>query len=876
MREIESEHINPNHNIKDFAIELMDLLRRDYAFESINYPIILFFICLKKAGFIEKINTDTSLDFKQQLRSAISSSKNESTNAYKVLLKFYDPLISAISNQTFAQIISRLYRLDSTLLDDNFADIFEDLHYEFSKKAGKRIADGEKMPQELSQFLANLVDLQDGASVYNPFASMATFGVFIKNNVNYIGQELNEVTIAWGILRLEAHNKMSNSNLVLGDSIGGWNPTYLTKDNNNSIEYITEEVFPKDSIGNIFNKYFKRQLYDLIISSPPFNLRVKEEYSVGKFGTIRTADRFIIEKGIDSLKENGKLVVCIPSGFLFSNGLYDKRLKRFLVQKDLIETIISFPSGLMLNTGIQVVAIVFSKKKQNPGKIKLVNATDFIEGSNPRDVTLNTYKLNGVVKSNIEENTFVRTIDNKEVVDSDYDLNVHRYVNRFFIKPIEGVKLRELISIFRGTRHNISKPGKLIRIRDLKENLLDFKLDSSSLEVTKASRPDIRQLNQTCLLLAARWKDLRATLFEYKGETVLCGAEIHSFTINEDKVDISYLLNELHKDYVQEQVETFITGTAIPFLKREDLLNIIIKLPPINEQRKIVVEEKLDLIRVEENKIKYLRQQNDLVVEDDNSVLRHRIAGRINNLAGAIEGINEIITSQIIDKLPNLYDLKKSSKSALTFGKYIDILKRDISSIKSIIARDYDVKRENSFKDIDFIKFIREYVLELGNSIKSKQINYKINSENEVFDEEFLSVANIKEIIVAGDESDLKMMLDNLEENAVKHGFKDQPIEKRGINIKCIIDEKNMNLIVNFSNTGNPLPKDFTKDDFIRNGITSDQNNGDGFGGNLINKIIINHNGGLLILNLNEVNPDNEFVTNFMINIPIKEIILNN
>ena len=138
-----------------------------------------------------------------------------------------------------------------------------------------------------------------------------------------------------------------------------------------------------------------------------------------------------------------------------------------------------------------------------------------------------------------------------------------------------------------------------------------------------------------------------------------------------------------------------------------------------------------------------------------------------------------------------------------------------------------------------------------------------------------LDIANIKEIIISGDESDLKVLLDNLEDNAIKHGFVNQPEEKNKLEIKCGIDQKVMSLVITFSNTGNSLPKDFTKDDFIRNGITSDQNNGNGFGGYLINKIITNQNGGLLIMNLREVKPDNELATTFLVQLPIKEIIFN-
>jgi nitrogen fixation/metabolism regulation signal transduction histidine kinase len=157
-----------------------------------------------------------------------------------------------------------------------------------------------------------------------------------------------------------------------------------------------------------------------------------------------------------------------------------------------------------------------------------------------------------------------------------------------------------------------------------------------------------------------------------------------------------------------------------------------------------------------------------------------------------------------------------------------------------------------------------------------KPIQYEINSAEKIFDETYIIEGNIKEVIISGDESDLKVMLHNLEDNAIKHGFKNQSIMINKIEIVCEIDHASMTLRLKFSNSGNKLPKDFSKQDFIRNGVTSDITKGNGDGGSLIDKIINNHKGEFNISDLSKDDPDNDYVTSFIVQLPIKDIVSNN
>ncbi len=55
--------------------------------------------------------------------------------------------------------------------------------------------------------------------------------------------------------------------------------------------------------------------------------------------------------------------------------------------------------------------------------------------------------------------------------------------------------------------------------------------------------------------------------------------------MNHNLVNVTYLINELKSDYVSEQLDSYRTGTTIPMIKKDDFLEVVIKLPPIEEQK---------------------------------------------------------------------------------------------------------------------------------------------------------------------------------------------------------------------------------------------------------------------------------------------------
>jgi type I restriction enzyme M protein len=496
----------------------------------------------------------------------------------------------------------------------------------------------------------DLADLKKGAKVFNPFAGLASFGVYLDQDQDYFGQELNQKTWALGALRLMAYERPGSLKYICDDSILHW-------------PYETEK-------------------FDLIVSNPPFGMRLGHQYRDIE-PNIRNFEQFLIEKGVQSLKQDGKLIALLSQGFLF-RGMHDQRLREHLVKEDLIDTIISLPGGLLLNTGIPLTILVLSKNKKLPGRVKFVDAKNFIIAKGPREKVLNDHSLNSLIHSYKEDDKNVKIVFNEQIRDNDYNLSVARY----FQKQIDGVKIGNILEIIRGQRGNLSETGKLIRIRDLKDDKVDFTLDLSSVEETELRRPDIHLVSESCLLLATRWRSLKPTFFEFKGEPIFISQDILSFKVNETIADKAYLINELHADYVQEQLESYRLGASVMhFIRRDDLMEVVIKLPSIEEQR-----AKVQGIYELSDKIKSLQEERNALAHGKTLKLFSEFASLKHTLGRPRQNI--------LDWSDNLLDFlnkKKDGFEALNkaFSEFYDIdiisalkeIKRDVNFITDVLEK---------------------------------------------------------------------------------------------------------------------------------------------------------------------------------------------
>ena len=182
-------------------------------------------------------------------------------------------------------------------------------------------------------------------------------------------------------------------------------------------------------------------LFDRVIANPPFSLDAwgHEVAAADAHGRFRfgipprtKGDLAFVQHMVASLNMHGKMGVVMPHGVLF-RGSSEGRIRRGLVEEDLIEAVVGLPPNLFYGTGIPAAILLIhrDKPKARRGKVLFVEASrEFREGSNQNhlrdeDVT----KIAATVHAFADVERYARVVDAEEIAKNDFNLNISRYVD---------------------------------------------------------------------------------------------------------------------------------------------------------------------------------------------------------------------------------------------------------------------------------------------------------------------------------------------------------------------------------------------------------------------------------------------------------------
>lgn len=339
-------------------------------------------------------------------------------------------------NNRLKQLLTDFSNLDlrPSKLDGNdvIGDAYEYLISNFASDAGKKA--GEFFtPAQVSQLLAELTTAEEGAEIYDPTCGSGS--LLIKaakevgsKNVALYGQENNGSTWALAVMNMFLHG-FDNADIRWGDTIR--NPLHLA----NAIQI---------------------KKFDVVVANPPFSLKKwgKEEADNDSFNRfwrgVPPASRgdwaFVLHM-IESAKENsGKVGVVVPHGVLF-RGSSEGRIRKAVIEENLLETVIGLPSNLFFGTGIPASILIFNKERTN----KLNTNVLFIDASAHFESGTNQNKLRdediakvrATYEKFIKEDLPLGVLEDKysyvasfeEIEENDFNLNIPRYVDTFEPEP---------------------------------------------------------------------------------------------------------------------------------------------------------------------------------------------------------------------------------------------------------------------------------------------------------------------------------------------------------------------------------------------------------------------------------------------------------
>jgi type I restriction enzyme M protein len=801
-----------------------DILRG--SIEAGNFHVILFLISIYK---------DQMHLFSSSYNQFIDSLREDAF--YSKILIVYVPILENIHQRQLEEVFYNIQQIDEYYLKHNFEEVFEYVLKILIDFQGKRSGESVQ-PKEISRFIIELANLDGNTNVYNPFAGLASFGIYLKDNQGYHAQEINTFTWAIGQLRLKAHNKEYSHGYKLGNSIENWN---------------------------------EFQKFDLIVATPPFKMRVQTFFDSHIDGArIKDVENFLIDKGIHSLGNKGKLITVFSLSFLFTGGR-SARLKKWLIDNDHIDTIITLPSGLLSNTSIPVCIIIFKTISSRPGYVKFINASSFFIKDGPRSKRLKDKELIELVNQDVE-NEYLRYVTTEVIYENDFNLSVGRY----FLKEVKGRKLYTFSNIIKGIKAPVNEKMKQVQIRNLKEDVFDSILESSDLKSSLIKRESFKVIDKSCLLIASQWNTLKPTYFKYKGEPIAISRSIVALELNLDEVDPIFLINEFSAGYVQEQVDSYRVGSVQPMLRKKDLDNIVFQLPTMREQKAkvsgiIELSNRLRKIESEkENLISGIKKEET----ESSTSLSHILGKPLLSIGSSIE-----IIQNALSKLdPNWKGFMISQNRQFTLSDAFDSISKNVKYIQELADENTSLVSVSNFElnEIHFLKFLSEFVKD-----EKKSLNNSISLKLDIHED--IKELMDNQVLIKGNPQKLRIVLVNLLDNAKRHAFVNKEKSNK-INIEILpftsnekeasyfnydIDAKKSYVEVKVSNTGTSFPKDFKLKDYVRKNFAAGQTRNRGLGGYEVNEIIKAHNEGKNALNIVSNKEDSEYITTISFTIPI-------
>lgn len=390
------------------------------------YPSQLFGNVAKTANTNPNLNTDLKAIF-----DGIESSANgyPSEEDIKGLFADFDTTSTRLGNtvegknSTLAKVLKSVGELNFGNFEESQIDLFGDA-YEFlisnyAANAGK--SGGEFFtPQHVSRLIAKLAMHGQTSinKIYDPAAGSGSLLLQAKKHFDnhiieegFFGQEVNHTTYNLARMNMFLHNvNYDKCHIVLGDTLRD------------------------PQLGD-------EKPFDAIVSNPPYSINwigsddptlINDDRfaPAGVLAPKSKADFAFVLHALSYLSAKGRAaIVCFPG--IFYRGGAEQKIRKYLVDNNFVETVISLAPNLFYGTTIAVNILVLSKNKTE-------TRTQFIDASGDaffRKVTNNNVLEDAHIahimdlfdrKEDVAH--VARTVDNDVISGNDYNLSVSSYV----------------------------------------------------------------------------------------------------------------------------------------------------------------------------------------------------------------------------------------------------------------------------------------------------------------------------------------------------------------------------------------------------------------------------------------------------------------
>jgi type I restriction enzyme M protein len=403
------------------------------------YPSQLFSNIAKTSNTDESLNTKLAAIF-----SSIESSANgySSEESIKGLFADFDTTSNRLGNTVkdknkhLSAVIKGVEGINFGEFKDNqidlFGDAYEYLISNYAANAGK--SGGEFFtPQSVSKLIAQLAIHKQTTinKIYDPAAGSGSLLLQAKKQFDdhiiedgFYGQEINHTTYNLARMNMFLHNiNYDKFNIKLGNTL--------------------------------LNPHFgDEKPFDAIVSNPPYSINwigsddptlINDDRfaPAGVLAPKSKADFAFILHTLNYLSSKGRAaIVCFPG--IFYRGGAEQKIRKYLIDNNFVETVISLASNLFYGTSIGVNILVLSKHKSDT-KTQFIDASgvDFYKKETNNNILTEEHIAEIMnIFDNKEDNQYVSiSVDNDKIAEENYALSVSTYVEAKDTREVIDIKV---------------------------------------------------------------------------------------------------------------------------------------------------------------------------------------------------------------------------------------------------------------------------------------------------------------------------------------------------------------------------------------------------------------------------------------------------
>ena len=383
----------------------------------------------------------------QMINTALSAIESQNsgklTNVFRAIdfnsqVDFGDP---KQKNAILINLLEDFHGLDlrPSQLENNdiIGDAYQYMIANFASDAGKK--GGEFFtPSQVSELVAILVEPKENDRIYDP--TCGSGGLLLKaykdvpsGKVAVYGQEQNAQTWALCKMNMFLHG-VDDAHIWQGDTLA--NPMNIEDDRLMQFQcVVANPPFSLDKWDSGFLSAANAKLTDKDKKKGKMSADLDPygRFTLGVPPQSKGDYAFVLHMLSSLDAEHGRMAVVLPHGVLF-RGASEGKIRRDLVNMNLLDAVIGLPANLFYGTGIPACILVF-KKNRTRDDVLFIDASgesNFEKGKNQnilRDEDIQ--RIVAAYRAREDMDKYCHVATRQEIADNDYNLNIPRYVDTF-------------------------------------------------------------------------------------------------------------------------------------------------------------------------------------------------------------------------------------------------------------------------------------------------------------------------------------------------------------------------------------------------------------------------------------------------------------